>query len=164
MIITKTSIASTLIVFSVVAAYAQAVVSTGPTTEVQINPLVTAITPIAVTVIGFILKFSIDKLAAAFTERTGVQLQQTDLDRFEKTISNYAGVLLARGDASIVNAQIDVGNPQVASLTNLVIAEIPEVLTRLGITPDGVAHALTGKIGHSQMASPSSAPVPVPSK
>lgn len=164
MIITKTSIASTLVLLSTVAASAQALVQTGPTTEVSVNPLVAAITPIVVAIIGVVLKLSIDKLAAAFVARTGVQLQQVDLDRFEKTISNYAGVLLAKGDASIVNAQIDVGNPQVASLTNLVIAEIPQVLTRLGITADGVAQALTGKIGHSQMASPSSAPVPVPSK
>jgi len=119
-------------------------------TSIDFTPLIGALTPIVVAVVGGLIAAAIKLAAAEFAKLTGVRLDQAALDRVTSAVQAETGGLIAEATGNFATTSITVGSPIVASIATKIIAALPDEIARLNLSSDQVSQMVLGEIGHLQ--------------
>lgn len=130
-------------------------------TGIPIEPIASALMPYLVDITTVLVGAGVTWWSANYHRWTGKEMAQADKDTLAKAVNDAAGVIFAGAEAGISTQSIHPGDPRIANQANRVAVIIPDILTKLGLTPDGVAHAIAGKLGALQAASQTAPPAAV---
>ena len=135
-------------------------------TFVAAASLVADIAPYALAIVGALTPIAVGWLAAEVRKLTGLQMQQSAIDKLDSMIEAEAGALVAAASDNFATASIPVGSPIVADIAKRVLANAPAVLAADGLTTDVVATKVAGAIGRLQArmttVTPATASTPTP--
>ncbi len=123
---------------------------TDSTTAIAAAPLVADVVQI---VQGFALAFitGFVGLAAKFaSDYLHLQFSAADRAAFVAFVDDLAAKEIAKAADNLATAQIDVHSPIVKAIADQVEAELPDLMTKLGITPQRVADMTTAAFGRLQ--------------
>lgn len=113
--------------------------------------LINLITPIAVVVLGVLLKSGLTLVADKVHDWTGVQISKDASDKANTYIDAHAGAWVAAAEDHVAGtAVIHVDSPLIANMANQVIKDIPQELADAGVSTDMVKVKLAGAIGALQ--------------
>lgn len=118
--------------------------------DVDLSPIVTFVVPVVQAVAVAAVPVIIAWAAAKFSKKTGIEIDQTMLDRLKSAAATEAGQLVAASATNLKNESITVGDARIATAANKVIGLVPEAAKQLGATPDNVARMVVGEIGKLQ--------------
>lgn len=131
-------------------------------TTVFVYPLIHDLEPYIAAALGVLITSLVALLTAFLKQHFNVVLTANQQAQLTSMVKTEAGSWIAKGDASVMNAQVNVGSPDIAAAANKIIAGAPDIAKALGVTPAIVQQKIVGEIGHLQAGS--SATVSPPSK
>jgi hypothetical protein len=126
--------------------------------SIDVGGIAAAIITVGMWVIQATLKGVLEEAVLLLRQRTGIAVSQAAADKVAAYFSTLAGLYIAKGDANILDAKIDVKDPEIAKLANKAIAEIPDDLATAGITQAQVTDRIVGAIGKLQAVPAAAAP------
>lgn len=103
-------------------------------------------------------------LGAKLMGLVGIKLKDAQWAVVDRTAMKYARQIWAEVDTQIATKSIYVNDPLVVQFANLAITEIPDILKKLGLTPDAAAATMGEYIqAHlgAMQAHAATAPVPL---
>lgn len=115
--------------------------------SVDLTPVVQPILATAGTVIAALLAIYIPKLLAVFAASTGVALTDQQRSQVLGAVQTAAGMIETKLDQGALKlAHVEIANPQVRAEAQAAIAAVPQAAGALGMTEDGVARMIVGKV------------------
>jgi len=132
--------------------------------QVDLSPLVQAMTPIILAVVSAVLSLIATLALAELKKLTGIKVEASRV----KKVVDYADILAKReilaASGNLATASISVKSPLVAGLVNEMLAHLPFELDQLDVTPEGVANIVAGSLGDLQARMTSISPPEPPAK
>lgn len=132
--------------------------------SVSVSPLMQYLNPIltaALTTAAGIIVSQVIALLIKLLQRAGVQAKTEDFAIIQRSVTKGVGQLWAKEEAAIAAQKIDVNDQRLGPVINFVFNDVPDILTKWGITPDYIRQWVVAEIGEWQAKSPS-APATVP--
>jgi hypothetical protein len=117
---------------------------------VFVGPLINALEPYIVSAVGALIVALSAWAVALLRQKTGIAISQDNLFRIQDAAKTQAGIWIAKADAGVMDASVDVKSPGIASAAQTVLDRLPPEATALGVTPDKMADMIVGEIGKLQ--------------
>jgi|SRR5947209_6348712 len=119
---------------------------------VGLGPIVQALTPYAVAIVGAVLTWAVSLAIAAFQRWTGVKIDETYRQQFEAAAATEAGKLIAGAADNLATASFPVGSPIVAAAAKRLFdaPHLQAAIAALSMTPARAAAIVTGELGKLQ--------------
>lgn len=89
-----------------------------------------------------------------------VKVTETQEQRLESMAATQAGAIIAAGAAGISTEVIHVNDKRIADAVNALPAKAHDLADALGVTPEGLATMIQGKVGALQAVAPQTPPPP----
>lgn len=138
---------------------------TDPSTAVAATPLVEALQPYVVAIVGALITAAGGILFAAL-KGVGVAVADAYQKQIEQACANEAGKLIAAAADNLAAKSITVGSPGIAAAANAIVAASSPVLakavTATGLTPERAASIILGQLGKLQAQMTSAPPAAKP--
>lgn len=118
-------------------------------TSVDFSSLVQPLVEIAGAAIAAFAAVLAQKAIAAFEARTKVQLTDQQKATVMGAVQTAAGMVkLEMSKGTIALSDVHIANPTVAEIAKIATAGVQESIAALGVTPEGVAKMVVGKVGN----------------
>jgi hypothetical protein len=113
----------------------------------DLTPLVQPILAVTGIVMAAMLKLYVPRALEAFSERTGIVLTDQQRAQMIGAVNTAAGMIETRLDQGAISAaHVDIANDQIRAEAAAAIAAVPNAAAALGMTQDGVARMIVGKV------------------
>jgi hypothetical protein len=132
-------------------------------TTIDLSPIITPILQVIGLVIAGVIAAYVPKAIAAFMARTGVQMtaqQQATVLGAAQTAAGRIETLLDQRALAVAEVKTD--NPTVVQLAQEAVAAVPLAAAALGVTPEGIARIIVGKVDTLARVAPAPAPAAQP--
>lgn len=115
--------------------------------SVDLTPVVEPILAAAGTVVTALLAIYIPKLLAVFVAWTGVALTDQQRSQVLGAVNTAAGMIETKLDQGALKlAHVEIANDQIRAEAQAAIAAVPNAAAALGMTEEGVARMIVGKV------------------
>jgi len=128
-------------------------------TTIDLSPIITPILQVIGLVIAGVIAAYVPKAIAAFMARTGVQMtaqQQATVLGAAQTAAGRIETLLDQRALAVAEVKTD--NPTVVQLAQEAVAAVPLAAAALGVTPEGIARIIVGKVDTLARVAPPAGP------
>lgn len=113
----------------------------------DLTPVVQPVIATVGTVIAALLAVYVPKAIAAFTAWTGVALTDQQRSQVLGAVQTAAGMIETKLDQGALHAaHVTVANDDIRAEAAAAIAAVPQAAAALGMTQDGVARMIVGKV------------------
>jgi hypothetical protein len=129
--------------------------------DLNLAPVLGPVVQLATIVVAGVAPLLANKAIAAFEKRTGIHLNQAQVQAVHDAADTAAGVvqtMLARGELQLDHLHVD--NPQIAALAATALNAVPAASDAVGVTVPDVAHMILGRVGKLLSADPTVQTVP----
>jgi hypothetical protein len=147
-----------LILFGTFHARAQGI-GVGSRDDVNFAPLITALQPYILCVLGAICTGLIgwatswwNAYASKHSQLASLQINAQMKSSIESAMKTQAASMVAAAADNLASRTFHVGSPEVAAATNAVVQRIPDLVAKSGATPETLQTILTAEIGKLQVA------------
>lgn len=116
-------------------------------------PIVQGVAEIAVALIGAFGVVLANKAIAAFEARTHVQLTEQQRATVLGAVQTAAGMVKLELAKGLPISAVHPTSPTIQAIATAATAGVQEAITALGVTPEGVAKMIVGRVGNEQPSS-----------
>jgi hypothetical protein len=89
-------------------------------------------------------------LAHTWNKNHKFQITDADLDSLKSTMKAEAGKAILASPTNLAGVAITTSSPEVAKMVQAVQARAPDIIAKLGITPEWIADKVAGYLGEMQ--------------
>jgi hypothetical protein len=116
-------------------------------TTVSAGPLFQAVEPYVTAVVSAAVTALLAWLTATIAKWTGVAIEAKSRDALQTALENAAGLVIAKGGATLDEVRVDVRHPTLKAGVEYVQAAVPDALKRFGLGEDALREKLVAKVG-----------------
>lgn len=121
---------------------------------VPLEPIMMALAPYVISIGGALTTAFVGWVAANYHKRTNLDMTDASKASLQAAINTAAGAIFAAGERGISTEVIHMTDPRITVATNTLEVYLPKIIESLGITPDGIAKQIQGRLGELQASAP----------